>query len=42
MVPPSGFTARLTLFVSGAMAFLTVFALALSLGIRSAGDPMGE
>lgn len=31
MVPPSGFTARLTLFVSGAMAFLTVFALALSL-----------
>ncbi len=31
MVPPSGFTARLTLFASGAMAFLAVFALALSL-----------
>ena len=31
VVPPSGFTARLTLFTSGAMAFLTVFALALSL-----------
>lgn len=31
VVPPSGFTAQLTLFVSGAMAFLAVFALALSL-----------
>ncbi|MFY0661879.1 MAG: cell division protein FtsX [Shimia sp.] len=31
VVPPTGFTARLTLFASGAMAFLTVFALALSL-----------
>ncbi|GAA6209539.1 FtsX-like permease family protein [Cognatishimia sp. WU-CL00825] len=31
MVPPTGFTARLTLFASGAMAFLAVFALALSL-----------
>jgi cell division transport system permease protein len=31
VVPPSGFTARLTLFASGAMAFLAVFALALSL-----------
>lgn len=31
MVPPSGFTARLTLFAAGAMAFLAVFALALSL-----------
>lgn len=30
-VPPTGFTARLTLFSSGAMAFLAVFALALSL-----------
>jgi len=30
-VPPTGFTARLTLFASGAMAFLAVFALALSL-----------
>ncbi len=31
VVPPSGFTARLTLFTAGAMAFLAVFALALSL-----------
>lgn len=31
VVPPTGFTARLTLFVAGTMAFLAVFALALSL-----------
>lgn len=31
VVPPTGYTARLTLFASGAMAFLAVFALALSL-----------
>nr|WP_252737496.1 FtsX-like permease family protein [Citreicella sp. C3M06] len=31
VVPPTGFTARLTLFVAAAMAFLAVFALALSL-----------
>ncbi|PID36505.1 MAG: cell division protein FtsX [Rhodobacterales bacterium] len=31
VVPPTGFTARLTVFAAGAMAFLTVFALALSL-----------
>ncbi|MCU0900964.1 MAG: cell division protein FtsX [Cypionkella sp.] len=31
VVPPSGFTAQLTLFTAGAMAFLAVFALALSL-----------
>ncbi len=31
VVPPSGFTARLTVFTSAAMAFLAVFALALSL-----------
>ena len=31
VVPPSGFTAWLTLFTAGAMAFLAVFALALSL-----------
>ncbi len=30
VVPPSGFTAQLTLFVSAAMAFLAVFAFALS------------
>ncbi|MDQ2092080.1 cell division protein FtsX [Marimonas arenosa] len=31
VVPPSGFTAKLTLFSAGVMAFLAVFALALSL-----------
>ena len=31
VVPPSGFTARLTTFTAAAMAFLAVFALALSL-----------
>ena len=31
IVPPSGFTVWLTLFTAAAMAFLTVFALALSL-----------
>lgn len=31
VVPPTGFTARLTLFTAAAMAFLAVFALALSL-----------
>ncbi|SNS89668.1 cell division protein FtsX [Tropicimonas sediminicola] len=31
VVPPTGFTARLTVFTSAAMAFLAVFALALSL-----------
>lgn len=31
VVPPSGFTAQLTLFAAAAMAFLAVFALALSL-----------
>ena len=30
-VPPSGLTARLTVFVAGVMAFLAVFALAISL-----------
>lgn len=31
VVPPSGHTARLTVFAAGAMAFLAVFALALSM-----------
>ncbi|MEC7258844.1 MAG: cell division protein FtsX, partial [Pseudomonadota bacterium] len=31
VVPPTGITAQLTFFVSAAMAFLAVFALALSL-----------
>lgn len=38
VVPPTGYTAHLTLFVSGAMAFLAVFALALSL----ASDRLAE
>jgi cell division transport system permease protein len=38
VVPPSGFTAQLTLFVSGAMAFLVVFALALSLASGRLAD----
>ena len=31
VVPPTGFTAQLTVFTAGAMAFLAVFALALAL-----------
>src|SRR5210317_1681731 len=31
MVPPTGYTARLTVFSAAAMAFLAVFALALAL-----------
>ncbi len=38
VVPPSGFTARLTLFSAGAMAFLAVFALALSLATGRLAD----
>ncbi len=38
VVPPTGYTAHLTLFVSGAMAFLTVFALALSLASGRIAD----
>jgi len=38
MVPPTGFTARLTLFAAAAMAFLTVFALALSLATGRLAD----
>ncbi|WP_458791470.1 cell division protein FtsX [Yoonia sp. MH D7] len=37
-VPPTGFTARLTLFTAGAMAFLAVFALALSLATDRLAD----
>ncbi|MCF2904753.1 cell division protein FtsX [Octadecabacter sp. CECT 8868] len=37
-VPPTGFTARLTLLSSGAMAFLAVFALALSLATGRLAD----
>ncbi|MFV2002815.1 MAG: cell division protein FtsX [Paracoccaceae bacterium] len=42
VVPPSGFTARLTLFTSAAMAFLTVFALALSLATGRLADRWSE
>lgn len=40
-VPPTGFTARLTLFTSGAMAFLAVFALALSIASGRLADRWG-
>ncbi len=42
VVPPTGFTARLTLFSSFAMAFLAVFALALSLAAGRVADRWGE
>ncbi len=38
VVPPTGFTARLTIFASGAMAFLAVFALALMLATGRIAD----
>ncbi|WP_170573832.1 cell division protein FtsX [Ruegeria atlantica] len=38
VVPPTGYTAHLTLFVSGAMAFLAVFVLALSLASGRLAD----
>ncbi len=38
LVPPTGFTARLTTFAAGAMAFLAVFALALSLAAGRLAD----
>ncbi|MFV0302618.1 MAG: cell division protein FtsX [Paracoccus sp. (in: a-proteobacteria)] len=38
IVPPTGFTAQLTLFAAGAMAFLAVFALALSLATGRLAD----
>ncbi|UWQ07530.1 cell division protein FtsX [Aliiroseovarius crassostreae] len=38
VVPPTGFTARLTVFAAGAMAFLAVFALALSLASGRLAD----
>ncbi len=37
-VPPTGFTARLTVFTAGAMALLAVFALALSLATDRLAD----
>ncbi|MCF6315804.1 MAG: cell division protein FtsX [Marinosulfonomonas sp.] len=38
VVPPSGYTATLTLFTSAAMAFLVVFAMALSLATGRLAD----
>ena len=38
VVPPSGYTATLTLLTAGAMAFLAVFALALSLSTGHLAD----
>ena len=41
VVPPTGFTASLTLFSAGAMAFLAVFAMALSLATSRLADRWG-
>ncbi len=42
VVPKTGYTATLTLFTSAAMAFLTVFALSLSLAADRLADRWGE
>ena len=42
VVPPTGFTARLTVFTAGAMAFLAVFALALSFAADRLSDRWSE
>jgi len=42
VVPPTGFTAQLTLLAAGAMAFLAVFALALSLAAGRLADRWGD
>ncbi|WP_299284038.1 FtsX-like permease family protein [uncultured Tateyamaria sp.] len=42
VVPPTGFTAQLTVFASGAMAFLAVFALALSLASGRLAEAWGD
>lgn len=42
VVPPSDFTARLTIFAAGAMAFLAVFALALSLAAGRLSETWGQ
>ena len=42
VVPPSGFTAQLTLFAAAAMAFLAVFALALSLAAGRLAQRWGD
>lgn len=42
VVPPTGFTAQLTLFAAGVMTFLAVFALALSLATGRMADRWGS
>ncbi|QFS84446.1 FtsX-like permease family protein [Roseivivax sp. THAF40] len=42
VVPPAGFTVQLTLFSAAAMAFLAVFALALSLAAGRLAERWGE
>lgn len=42
VVPPTGFTARLTAFSAASMAFLAVFALALSLATGRLAERWGE
>ncbi|MGJ8628641.1 MAG: cell division protein FtsX [Sulfitobacter sp.] len=42
VVPPSGFTAQLTLFAAAAMAFLAVFALSLSLASGRLAQQWGD
>lgn len=42
VVPPTGFTASLTVFTAGAMAFLAVFTLALSLATGRIADKWGD
>ncbi len=42
IVPPSGATARLTMFTAGVMAFLAVFALALALATGRLADRWAE
>ncbi|MDJ0821698.1 MAG: cell division protein FtsX [Paracoccaceae bacterium] len=42
VVPPAGFTVRLVLFTAAAMAFLTIFALALSLAAGRLADRWGD
>lgn len=41
-VPPSGFTASLTIFTAGAMAFLAVFALAFTVATGRLADRWGD
>lgn len=42
VVPPTGFTARLTVFAAASMAFLAVFALALSLATGRLAERWGD